>query len=147
MRIAALPDDLEMILEEYRLSVRTALILAELVAYFLLIQAFAPALRAHLSCGDDQVKCFAKLQTADLCAAVDASLESLKQQLIMMHSSVQKAIEATLQLQKDVDEDPTNQKFSTFKAAGGTIDDFFNGLEDRIGEDVGVFWFSEGARF
>jgi hypothetical protein len=65
----------------------------------------------------------------------------------MMHSSVQKAIEATLQLQKDVDEDPTNQKFSTFKAAGGTIDDFFNGLEDRIGEDVGVFCFSEGARF
>ena len=93
------------------------------------------------------MKCFAKLQTADLCAAVDASLESLKLQLIMMHSSVKKATEATLQLQKDVDEDPTNKKFSTFKAAGGTIDDFFNGLEDRIGEHVGVFCFSEGVRF
>ena len=114
---------------------------------FFHLQAFAPALRALLSGGEDQVKCFAKLQTADLCVAVEASLESLQQQLEMMHSSVKKATEAKLQLQEDVDKDPTNKKFSTFKAAGGTIDDFFNGLEDRIGEHVGAFSFCEGALF
>ena len=72
-------------------------------------------------------------------------LESLQQQLEMMHSSVKKATEAKLQLQEDVDKDPTNKKFSTFKAAGGTIDDFFNGLEDRIGEHVGACSFGEGV--
>ncbi len=97
-------------------------------------QAFAPALRVHLSGGVDQVKCFAKLQTADLFAAVEASMESIKQQLGTMHSVVKKATQAKSQLQEDIDTEPTNQKFSTFKAAGGTIDDFFNGLEDRIGE-------------
>ena len=109
-----------------------------LVSY-LFFQAFAPALRSLLSGGDDQVQRFAKLQTADLCAAVDASTESLKQQLGKMHSSVKTATEATLKLQEDVDKDPMNKKFSSFKAAGGTIDDFFSGLEDRIGEHVGVF--------
>ncbi len=29
--------------------------------------------------------------------------------------------------------DRTNKKFTTFTAAGGSIDDFFKGLEDRIG--------------
>jgi len=43
-------------------------------------QVLAPAIRAHLSGGDDQVKRFAKLQTADLFAAADASLESIKHQ-------------------------------------------------------------------
>ena len=102
-------------------------------------QVLAPAIRAHLSGGDDQVKRFAKLQTADLFAAVDASLESIKQRLKMMHSSVKTATEARSQLEEDADKDPTNKKFSTYKGAGGSIDDFFNGLEDRIGERDGAF--------
>jgi hypothetical protein len=85
------------------------------------------------------------LHTADLRVAVDASMESLQQQLEMMHSSVKKATEAKLQLQEDIDKDPTNTKFSTFKAAGGSIDDFFSGLEDRIGEHVGACSFGEGV--
>ena len=102
-------------------------------------QVLAPAIRAHLSGGDDQVKRFAKLQTADLFAAVDASLESIKQRLTKMHSSVKTATEARSQLEEDADKDPTNKKFSTFKGSGGSIDDFFNGLEDRIGERDGAF--------
>ncbi len=74
-------------------------------------------------------------------------MESLQQQLEKMHSSVKKATEAKLQLQEDVNKDPTNKKFSTFKAAGGSIDDFFNGLEDRIGEHAGAICFWEGALF
>ena len=96
------------------------------------LQIFAPALRAHLTVGDDQVKCLTKLQTADLFAAVDASMESLKQQLEHVHALVKKATEKKVQLQEAASKEPT--KFSTFKAAGGTIDDFFKGLEDRIGE-------------
>jgi hypothetical protein len=98
-----------------------------------LLQAFAPALRSQLSRADDQVKRFANLQTSDLFAAVDASTESIKQQLVLMHKYVKKATEVKNKLQEDADKDPTNEKFSTFKAAAGSIDDFHEGLEDRIG--------------
>ena len=72
---------------------------------------------------------------------MDASLESLKQQLEIVHSIVKKATDAKVQLQEAVD----NKKFSTFKAAGGTIDDFFKGLEDRIGEHAGTVCTSRGS--
>ena len=115
------------------------------------MQVIAPALRALLSGDDDQVKRFAKLQSADLSAAVEASMESIKQQLGTMHSAVKRATEAKSRLQEDVDRDPTNEKFSTRKAAGGTIDDFFSGLEDRIGQRVGAMciprWRSYLTRF
>jgi hypothetical protein len=109
------------------------------------LQVLAPALRAHLTVGDDQVKVFARLQTEDLFAAVDASMQSLKQQLEVVHSIVKKATDAQVQLQEAVDKDPANKKFSTFKAAGGTIDDFFKGLEDRIGEHADVFCIGVGS--
>ena len=105
------------------------------------MQVLAAALRAHLTVGDDQVKVFARLQTEDLFAAVDASLESLKQQLEIVHSIVKKATDAKVQLQEAAE----NKKFSTFKAAGGTIDDFFKGLEDRIGEHTDAFCTSAGS--
>ena len=91
------------------------------------------------------MKSFARLQTEDLFAAVDASMESLKLQLETVHALVKKATDAKVQLQEAVDKDPTNKKFSTFKAAGGTIDDFFKGLEDRIGEYVDAFYTSEDS--
>ena len=84
------------------------------------------------------------MQREDLFAAVDASSESLKQQLQVVHSIVKKATDAKVQLQEAVDKDPANKKFSTFKAAGGTIDDFFKGLEDRIGEHAGTICTSGG---
>jgi hypothetical protein len=92
MRAAGLPDDFEMILEEHRLNVSPALFFvlphfnSNETLFFL--QIFAPALRAHLTVGDDQVKCFTKLQTADLFAAVEASKQSLKQQLEHVHALV-----------------------------------------------------------
>ncbi len=93
------------------------------------------------------MKRFAKLQTADLFAAVEASMGSIKQQLENMQSSVKKAIEAKSQIEEGVGKDPTNKKFLTFKAAGGSIDDFFKGLEDRIGEFFFAFRISEGWYF
>jgi hypothetical protein len=77
------------------------------------------------------------LQTADLFAAVEASKQSLKQQLEHVHALVKAATEKKVKLQEAASKEPT--KFSTFKAAGGTIDDFFKGLEDRIGEAFDVF--------
>ena len=133
MRAAGLPDDLEMILEDHRLGVSAALLFSRIsIQMKRFLQIFAPALRAHLTVGDDQVKCLTKLQTADLFAAVDASMESLKLQLEHVHALVKNATEKKVQLQEAASKEPT--KFSTFKAAGGTIDDFFKGLEDRIGE-------------
>jgi len=109
------------------------------------LQALAPALRANFTGADEQARRFAKLQREELFAAVDASLESLKQQLEIVHSIVKKATDAKVQLQEAVDKDPANKKFSTFKAAGGTIDDFFKGLEDRIGEHAGTVCTSGGS--
>jgi hypothetical protein len=83
------------------------------------------------------MKCFTKMQTSDFFAAVEASMEFLKQQLEHVHYLVKKATEAKVQLQEAASKEPT--KFSTFKAAGGTIDDFFKGLEDRIGESFDWF--------
>jgi hypothetical protein len=119
MRVAQLPDDLEMILDNHNLG------------------CFAPALRAYFKIevytyGDDQVKHFAQLQKKDVFAAVEASIQSLKQQLESVHSLVKTATDKKDQLKEALVKDP-NSKFSTFKAAGGTIDDFFDGLEDRIG--------------
>jgi hypothetical protein len=74
---------------------------------------------------------------------VEASMEALKLQLEMVHGFVKKAADAKVQLQEAINKDPHNKKFSTFKAAGGTIDDFFKGLEDRIGEYVDAFCSSE----
>ena len=64
-------------------------------------------------------------------------MESLKLQLEHVHTLVKKATEKKVQLEEDASKEPT--KFSTFKAAGGTIDDFFTGLEDRIGEPFDIF--------
>ena len=116
MRIAQLPDDLERILDNHNLG------------------CFAPALRAYFNfnVGDDQVKHFAQLRREDVFAAAEASIESLKQQLGSVHNLVKAATDKKAQLQEALDKNPNN-KFSTFKAAGGTIDDFFDGLEDRIG--------------
>jgi hypothetical protein len=109
------------------------------------LQALAPALRANVTGGDDPVKCFAKMQTGDLFAAVEASTESLKLQLELVHRLVKKATDAKVQLQEAINKDPHNKKFSSFKAAGGTIDDFFKGLEDRIGEYADAFCTSEDS--
>ena len=147
MRAAELPDDLEMILEEHHLGVRTILLLFSRYSSCTtrVLQVLAPALRAHLTGADEQARRFAKLQREDLFAAVDASVESLKQQLEIVHSLVKKATDAKVQLQEAVDKDPANEKFSTFKAAGGTIDDFFKGLEGRIGEHADAFCSSESS--
>ena len=147
MRAAELPDDLEMILEEHHLGVSAALLSFCRTSFCTrrISQALAPALRAYFTGADEQARRFAKLQREELFAAVDASLESLKQQLEIVHSIVKKATDAKVQLQEAVHKDPANKKFSTFKAAGGTIDDFFKGLEDRIGEHADVFCTSESS--
>jgi ankyrin repeat protein len=113
MRAAELPDDLEMILEDHRLGI------------------IAPALRAYPKSDADQMKSFSKMQREDLFAAVDASIALIKQHLEVVHGMVKKATDTKVKLQEAASKEST--KFSTYKGAGGTIDDFFKGLEDRIG--------------
>jgi len=52
------------------------------------VQVLTPALRACLDAADHQSMRFADVSEATLCAAVDASVESLKQQLIAAHRQV-----------------------------------------------------------
>jgi hypothetical protein len=74
---------------------------------------------------------FADVSEDSLLAAVDASLELQKEQLLQVHRQVIKAVRTKAQLQEALDKDPG--KFSIRKMATGTIDDFHKGLQDRIG--------------
>ncbi len=95
------------------------------------MQIVALALRAQLIGGDDQLMRFSQLQEEELSAAVEASVETLKQRLYKAHNQVKEATRAKAQLQEALDKEPG--KFSIRKMATGTIDDFHKGLQDRIG--------------
>ncbi len=109
-----------------------------LIALFLLklkiysLQILAPALRACFPTSvtsDSQFKCFSDVSHTALLAAVDASVELLKQQLLRVHLEVKEAVRAKQQLSEN-----GLGKFSIRKMATGSIDDFHKGLADRIGE-------------
>ncbi len=97
-------------------------------------QVLAPALRAFLA-GEKDLWCcsaacplppplplegIARMQRADLVACVAASMQSLDRQLERVHSIVKRITRV-----KEQQESSAAQKFVTFKAAGGTADDFF----------------------
>ena len=140
VRVAQLPDDLEMLLDEQRLGVRpnfTLISLFSLVEF--IFQMFAPALRACLSSSDNQLKCFANVSENALLSAVDASVESLKQQLLCLHRQVKDVALAKLNLEESLKNGL--EKYSIRKMATGSIDDFHKGLADRIGETSSrAFW-------
>jgi hypothetical protein len=97
----------------------------------MLVQVLAPALRARLATGDNQLMRFAQLQEHELSAAVRASSDLLKQLLYRAHSQVKEATRAKARLQEALNKEPG--KFTIRKMATGTIDDFHKGLQDRIG--------------
>ena len=92
----------------------------------------APAIRACLSSSDSQLKCFSDVSEAALHAAVDASVESLKQQLLLMHREVKDVVRAKVKLEESLQNG--SDKYSIRKMATGSIDDFHKGLSDHIGE-------------
>ena len=95
------------------------------------LQMLAPALRACLSSSDNQLKNFADVSEGALLAAVDASVESLKDQLLRVHREVKDVAHANLKLEEALKNGL--DKYSIRKMATGSIDDFHKGLSDRIG--------------
>ena len=93
----------------------------------------APALRACLASSDSQLKCFSDVSETALLAAVDASVELLKQQLLQVHREVKKAVHSKQKLEESLKNGL--EKYSIRKMATGSIDDFHKGLADRIGEN------------
>ena len=93
----------------------------------------APALRACLASSDSQLKCFSDVSETALLAAVDASVELLKQQLLQVHREVKKAVYSKQKLEESLKNGL--EKYSIRKMATGSIDDFHKGLADRIGEN------------
>ena len=70
---------------------------------------------------------------AALLAAVDASVESLKHQLLRVHREVKDVAHAKLKLEEALKNGL--DKYSCIrKMATGSIDDFHKGLSDRIGK-------------
>ncbi len=136
MRAAQLPDDLEMLLDEQRLGVSAAYadVASAFVTLNVRLQMLAPALRACLSSSDNQLKNFADVSEGALLAAVDASVESLKDQLLRVHREVKDVAHAKLKLEEALKNGL--DKYSIRKMATGSIDDFHKGLSDRIGNKV-----------
>jgi hypothetical protein len=136
MRAAQLPDDLEMLLDEQRLGVS-----ADTVFGFVTLkvhwQMLAPALRACLPGSDNQLKHFANVSEGALLAAVDASVESLKRQLLRVHREVKDVAHAKHKLEEALKNGL--DKYSIRKMATGSIDDFHKGLSDRIGKKTSAF--------
>ena len=134
VRVAQLPDELEMLLDEQRLGVSAAY--ADAGSGFVTLndylQMLAPALRACLSSSDNQLKCFSDVSEAALLAAVDASVEALKQHLLRMHREVKDVVRAKVKLEESLQNG--SDKYSIRKMATGSIDDFHKGLSDHIGE-------------
>jgi hypothetical protein len=93
----------------------------------------APALRACIAGSDNQVTSFADVSDDALCGAVDASINSIKQRLLQTHRKVKTAVRAKAKIQEDMDRHPS-KKFSIRQMSTGSIDDFHEGLHDRIGE-------------
>ena len=136
MRAAQLPDDLEVLLDEQRLGVSaayadTASVFFELNVH---LQMLAPALRVCFPSSDNQLKHFADVSEIALLAAVDASVESLKHQLLRVHREVKDVAHAKLKLEEALKDGL--DKYSIRKMATGSIDDFHKGLSDRIGNKV-----------
>ena len=134
VRVAQLPDELEMLLDEQRLGVRAAYADTALgfVVLNIYLQMLAPALRACLSSSGSQLKCFSDVSEAALLAAVDASVEFLKQHLLRMHRDVKGVVRAKVKLEESLQNG--SEKYSIRQMATGSIDDFHKGLSDRIGE-------------
>jgi hypothetical protein len=105
----------------------------------------APAVRACLASSDSQLKSFANISENSLLSAVDASVELLKQQLLLLHREVKDAAHAKLNLEESLKNGL--EKFSIRKMATGSIDDFHKGLADRIGDISSCsFWLHLDAR-
>jgi hypothetical protein len=68
----------------------------------------------------------------NLCVAVDASVESLKRQLLLAHNKIRDSVVAKAQFEQSLCNNPG--KFIIRKMSTGSIDDFHKGLQDRIGE-------------
>jgi hypothetical protein len=99
------------------------------------LQILAPAVRACFpssATSDSQFKWFSDVSETALLAAVDASVQLLKQQLLRVHLEVKEAVRAKLKLSESLENGVA--KFSIRKMATGSIDDFHKGLADRIGE-------------
>ena len=93
----------------------------------------APALRACIAGSDNPVTSFADVSEETVCGAVDASIHSIKQRLLQTHRRVKSAVRAKAKIQEEMDREPS-KKFSIREMSTGSIDDFHEGLHDRIGE-------------
>ena len=126
MLAANLPDDLEMLLEDHRLSFAAA------------------ALRAHAPSGSDQLRGLASLTTHQLDAAAASSAASLKEEL----RKAQQLLQEICQAHEALAEQLSNSKYQIRKMDVGSTDDFHKGLSDRIGKRafVALFVYSFDGR-
>jgi hypothetical protein len=126
-------DELDAYLDDHRLGVRVRALMDTFACLsHRILQVAAPAIRAIIGPGeDDQLLRFAQLEQDELHAAALATAATMHLQLQAVHKQVRDAAIAKSRHLEVAAQNPG--KFSVFKMASGTIDDFHKGLLDRIG--------------
>jgi hypothetical protein len=95
------------------------------------MQVIAPALRAHVPSGCDQLSCLTSLTAQQLDAATNASMSSLRDNLHKAHQQLRDINQAQHSLKEELNKEPG--KYQIRKMEVGSTEHFHAGLTDRIG--------------
>ena len=95
------------------------------------MQVIAPALRAHVPSGCDQLSCLTLLTAEQLDAATSASMKFLRENLRKAHQQLCDINQAQDSMKEELNKEPG--KYQIRKMEVGLTEDFHAGLTDRIG--------------
>ena len=95
------------------------------------MQVIAPALRAHVPSGCDQLSCLTSLTAEQLDATTSASMSSMRQHLRTVQGQLCAINQAQDSMKDDLDKEPG--KYQIRKMEVGSPEHFHAGLTDRIG--------------
>ena len=95
------------------------------------MQVIAPALRAHVPGGCDQLSCLTLLTAQQLDAATSASMSSLRDGLRKAHRQLCDINQAQDSMKEELNKEPG--KYQIRKMEVGSTEHFHAGLTDRIG--------------
>ena len=95
------------------------------------MQVIAPALRAHVPGGCDQLSCLSFLTAEQLDAATSASVSSMRDNLRKAHQQLCDISHAQDSMKEELNKEPG--KYQIRKMEVGSTEDFHAGLTDRIG--------------
>jgi hypothetical protein len=98
------------------------------------MQVIAPALRAHVPSGCDQLMCLTSITAEQLDEATSASMSSMREHLRTVQGQLCAINQAQDSMRDDLDKEPG--KYQIRKMEVGSPEHFHAGLTDRIGNII-----------